>query len=338
MEFHFTEPQTDTERLFGGFYCINAIGRIEAGDDVRFREFLAKTAPPPRLTVYIDSVGGDVEAAIGIGRLIRAHWFSTSVGSYVLDHDQDPSLIVRRKHVTGVCASAATLVYLGGRLRYPPNGSTFGVHQFSFRNPSPDDLGRSQVLSARIASYVHEMGVSTGFLEVSSATSSTKIDALDDENLRALNVITGGETNAEWTVQARNNIMYVRGERDSLFGHHKIMLCYAKGAGFMFWAVIESQGREDELTNFGLVEIFVNGEDIRIDISQRCLRAVSGIYINVISRITEDEACTIAFSESFGVRIRTCNEAPMFLGISAVSTEGGKEQLQTFYNTVCSTN
>ncbi|WP_089847051.1 COG3904 family protein [Salipiger marinus] len=335
MEFHFSEPQTDAERLFGGFYCINAIGRIETGDDARFREFLNKTTPPPRLTVYIDSVGGDVEAAIGIGRLIRDHWFATSVGSYVLDHNQDPFHILPRKHITGICASAATLVYLGGRLRYLPNGSTFGVHQFSFRNPSPDDLGRSQVLSARIASYVHDMGVSTGFLELSSATASTEIDAVDEEKLRALKVITDGVTEAEWTVQARNHIMYVRGERDSLFGHHKVMLCYAKGTGFMFWAVIESQGREHELTNFGLVEIVVNGEDTRIDISHRCERQVSGIYTNVLARITEEEARAIAFSESFGVQIRFWNESPVFLGISAVSTEGGKEQLQTFFNTLC---
>lgn len=66
MESHLTEPQTDAERLFGGFYCINAIGKIEPGDNVRFREFLVRTVPPPHLTVYVDSVGGNVEAAIGM--------------------------------------------------------------------------------------------------------------------------------------------------------------------------------------------------------------------------------------------------------------------------------
>lgn len=335
MEFHFTDPQTDAERVCGGFHCINAIGRIEAGDDARFRDFLSKTEPPPRLTVYIDSTGGDVEAAIGIGRLVRDHWFSTSVGMYVLDHNQDASTILPRKLIDGTCASAATLVYLGGRLRYLPGGSTFGVHQFSFRNPSPNDIALSQALSARIASYVYDMGVSTGFLELSSATSSDELHAVDEEKLRALKVITDGVTEADWSVQARNHIIYVRGERDSLYGHHKVMLCYTKGEGFMFWAVIESLGREHELMNFGLVEVVVNDEDIRIDISQRCERQVHGIYTNVLSRITEDEARTIAFSESFGVQIRLTDEAPLFLGISAVSTEGGKEQLQTFFNTFC---
>ncbi len=335
MEFHYTEPQTDIERLVGGFYCINAIGRIEAGDDVRFRDFLIRTTPPPRITVYIDSKGGDVEAAIGIGRLIRDHWLSTSVGSYVLDHERGASHVLPREHIKGTCASAATLVYLGGRLRFLSTGSTFGVHQFSFRNPSPDDVARSQVLSARIARYVHDMGVSSGFLELSSSTPSTEIHAVKEERLRALKVITGGVTEAEWSVQARNHIMYVRGERDSLFGHHKVMLCYAKGVGFMFWAVIESQGREPELTSFGLVEIVVNGENTRIDISRRCERQVHGIYTNVLARISQDEARTLAFSESFGVQIRLTDEAPVFVGIAAVSVEGGREQLHTFFNTFC---
>ena len=335
MNFNFTEPQTDAERHFGGFCCINATGRIETGDDAKFGEFLTKTAPPPRLTVYIHSSGGDVDAAIGIGRIIRNHWFSTSVGSYILDHDEDPCQILPRKYITGTCASAATLAYLGGRLRYLPEGSLFQVHQFSFRNPSPDDLGRSQVLSARIASYVYDMGVSTGFLELSSATASTNIDAVDEETLRTLNVVTGGVTEAEWSLQARNQIMYVRGERDSVYGHHKVMLCYVRETGFMFWAVIESQGREHELASFGLVEIVANGEENRIDISQRCVRQVSGIYTNVLARISEEEARIIAFSESFGVQIRFGSGSPMFLGISAVSTEGGKEQLQTFFNTLC---
>ena len=125
-------------------------------------------------------------------------------------------------------------MYIGGRLRYFPEGSTFGVHQFTFKNPSPSNTAQSQILSARIASYVGEMGISTDFLELSSATSSSEIKVVDQSQLKALNIVTGGTTDADWTVHARNEMMYVRGERDSLFGHHKVMLCYSKGVGFMF--------------------------------------------------------------------------------------------------------
>jgi len=234
--------------------------------------------------------------------------------------------------------SAATLIYLGGRLRYFSAEATFGVHQFSFRNPSPLNVARSQVLSAKIATFVAEMKVMPAFLEISSATTSDAISTLSEDQLATLGVVAGGLTEAEWSVQAKNHILYVRGERDSLFGHHKVMLCYVKGVGFLFWAVIEALGRERELTEFGLIEIVVNGEDNRIDISDRCDRVVYGIYVNVISRLTEDEARVIAFSDSFGVQIRFSSEAHVFFGISALSTEGGRDQLQTFFNTLSSEN
>lgn len=143
MEFHYTEPQTEIEKLFGGHFHINAIGRIHPGDDVKFRTFLERTAPPPRTTVYIDSIGGDVDAAIGLGRLIRAASLSTSIGCKVLNPDPSEPWSVSRDHIDGVCYSAATLVYVGGRLRFVPKSFQFGVHQFSFKDPSPAHVGRS---------------------------------------------------------------------------------------------------------------------------------------------------------------------------------------------------
>ncbi|MGO4638670.1 hypothetical protein AB4Z43_09550 [Mesorhizobium sp. 2RAF45] len=176
------------------------------------------------------------------------------------------------------------------------------------------------------------MGVSPDFLEFSSSVRSNSILIADEDNLKTLGVVTGGETGTNWTVQARASMIYVRGERDSLFGHHKVMLGHTKGAGFFFWAVIEAQGREDELTTLGLVEIVLNGEEKKIDISNRCERIVSGIYVNVFAKITQEEARAIAYSTSFGIHIRFWSDSPMFLGIAPVPTAGGAEQLQTIYN------
>ena len=190
-------------------------------------------------------------------------------------------------------------------------------------------------MSAKIASYVSDMGILPAFLELSSAVPSSEIKLVEEAQLRDLKVITGGVTDVSWAMQARGHMLYVRGERDSIWGHHKVMLGYVKGHGFQFWAVIEAQGREDQLNNFGLVEIVVNGEEIKIDISERCQRATFGIYVNVISEITQAEAKLIAYSDSFGVQVRFSTEADMFLGISAMSTDGGKETLETFYNALC---
>jgi hypothetical protein len=335
LQFEYTNPQTELEKAIGGFFCINAIGLIEPGDDARFRQFLACSQPPPRATVYLDSAGGDVEAAMGIGRAIRENWYSTAVGTYLLRPSDSHVHIVKREWHAGKCLSAATLIFLGGRLRYFEEKSKFGVHQFSFKNPSPANVAHSQVLSAKISRYVVDMGISPELLELASSVNSSDIKLLSENELKRLKVVTGGQTDVDWSVQARARMLYVRGERDSLYGHHKVMLCFVKGAGFIFYSVIESQGRESELTTFPLVEIVVNGESIRIDVSDRCERLVEGIYVNVFAKLTQEEARILAYSDSFGVQIRASGNAPLFLGVAAMSTEGGREQLETFFSAVC---
>ena len=101
MQFVYTDPQTELEKAFGGFNYINAFGQIEPGDDVRFQDLLIRVEPPPRTDVYIDSPGGDVEAAINIGRLIRDAWFSTSIGRYLLKHEGSSDFIISRELIPG---------------------------------------------------------------------------------------------------------------------------------------------------------------------------------------------------------------------------------------------
>jgi hypothetical protein len=331
MQFEYTEPQTPMEEFFGGHFCINAYGSIQAGDGEKFKRFLENGSVPPRTHVYINSGGGDVDAALDIGRIVRSRWLSTSIGQYVLDPKPHVTLTVPRKLMPGVCMSAATLIFLGGRLRFFPTDAKFGVHQFSFTNPSPTDLVRSQQLSAKIARYVSEMNITAEFIELSAAVEPSKIELVALRRLEDLGIVTGGETKPEWTTHARNGMLYVRGERDCLFGHHKVMLGFVKSQGFVFWAVIEAQGRERELTTFDLVEVVVNDEQFRIDISSRCARIAEGIYVQIFSSITEDEARILAHSDSFGVQIRGSSEAEIFFGISAISTEGGEDMLKTLF-------
>lgn len=335
MQFEFTDPQTELERLLGGYFCINAFGRVDPGDDAKFKEFIEKSGPPPRTPVFIDSIGGDVEAAIGIGRVIRECWFSTHIGSCHLSYDDTSGHILKRQYLSGRCMSAATLIFLGGRLRYVDNNPQFGVHRFSFRDPTPDHLASSQVLSAKIASYVVDMGISPEFLEVSSSIEKDQIRLLDAEELHRLKIATGGQTDVTWSTQSRSDMLYVRGERDSLYGHHKVMLGFTRRAGFFFWAVVEAQGREEELTTFPLVEIVVNEEDTKFDVSETSVRFVEGIYVNVFANLTQEQAREVAHSDSFGVQIRMSHDAPVFLGVGPMNTSDGKEQLESFFATLC---
>ncbi len=196
----------------------------------------------------------------------------------------------------------------------------------------PDDVNLSQKLSAKIARYLADLEITADFLGLSSSTLSNELELVDPAQLRELKIVTDGVTGTEWTTHSRNHMMYVRGERQTIYGHQKVMLAYIKSLGFHFWAVIESQGREEELTTMGLVEITLNGEDVRIDISDRCVREVFGNYVNILSALTLEEARTISCSDSFGVQVRFSNDADMFLGIDGLPTRDGMEQLSTFFD------
>lgn len=337
MQFEYTAPQTGFEVMIGGHYCINAFGKIEVGDDDKFRRFLESSNPPPRCSLYIDSAGGDVDAAIEIGRLVRGAWFSTHVGACHLDFGRaTQEYMVPRVWRSGQCVSAATLIYLGGRLRYFNEDSKFGVHQFKFPMATGAEvpryfLAKAQTLSARLSTYVSDMGISTEFLNLSSNVPDDEILFISMSKLEALGVVTGGQTTPKWSIEANNGIIYVKGERDSLYGHHKVMLCFNRDIGFAFWAVIETQGRAKELLGFPVVEIVIDGEDRKIDISSRLERGEFGSYVNIFARINEDEAHQLAYSDSFGVQIRGSTMADMFLGVSAMDTKDGKGKLQTFF-------
>ncbi|MES2815959.1 MAG: hypothetical protein V4720_13745 [Pseudomonadota bacterium] len=332
MEFHYAEPQTEVERVFGGHFHINAVGEVKAGDDVRLRDLIEKAAPPPRTTVYINSTGGNVDAAIEIGRIIRAAWFATTIGTVRFDHSKPAIWTAKRIFDEGVCYSAASLIFLGGRLRFVPKVFKFGVHQFAFKDQVTDVLGHSQKTSARISAYLHEMGIPPEFAVLSSSVSGSEIRLLDEQQLLSLGLVTGGETGVMWSMEAKRGILYVKGERDSVYGHHKMMLCYAKGSGFQFWSVIEAQGREDELTKNQLVEVTLNDESERIDISDRCIRSVSGIYVHVFSRLSVEEARKIALSLSFGVQIRHSPTSQVFLGVAEMRVDQEADIVKTFFD------
>lgn len=334
MQFYYTSEQTELEVLFGGFRHINAIGRIARGDANKLLELIEKADIPPQTTVYIDSAGGDLEEGIKLGCVIRAYDLETSIGTYVLEPAGPDAPIVPRKHNVGKCLSAATMMFAGGRLRHFPHGSKFGVHRFAFESQVSSSVGRSQELSANIANFLTKMEVSLNFLTVSASIPSEELHLLGHEELREYRMVTDGVTDVEWGTEMRSNLIYVRGTRDSIYGKHKVMLAHAKDAGFMFFAVIEAQGRQKELCNFGVVEIVINGEEYRIDISDRCARTANDIDVILMSNVTREEAAMIAHSNSFGVQIRFSSDSPVFLGVSAMDTTGGKDSLVTLYKSM----
>jgi hypothetical protein len=86
---------------------INIIGQIYPGDEQKFARF---NYPSGSTLVYLSSLGGDVETAIKIGRMIWDRGYITLVNN------------------NGPCASACTLIWFGGKISTIQRDSFHGFH------------------------------------------------------------------------------------------------------------------------------------------------------------------------------------------------------------------
>jgi hypothetical protein len=121
---------------------ISAEGQITAQSPAVFKKALAK-AKNLRLPIIVTSPGGDVDAALKIGEMIRAHRLDVAVGwTYFggcAPHQRDCKLPKAQKSVYrgvvvaghGFCVSACAFILAAGERRFNGAGTLVGVHQIS---------------------------------------------------------------------------------------------------------------------------------------------------------------------------------------------------------------
>lgn len=330
MNFEYTDPQTPLEHLFGGHCSINAFGRILPGDGEKFGVFLRMVAPPPITCVYIHTPGGSVQDAIQIGRLIRQYGLSTSVGSYLLVPSQGVESLRRREFKPGICASSGTLMFLGGRFRSLDDRSEFRVHRFFFQGVMDEVLGPAQQTSAAIARYLVDMGIDVRLMEISAGVHHTETRRLSKQELAELGVTAPGVSDVTWSTESRNGSIYVRAQRDTIYGLQKLIIGHMNEMGFYIHAVMECQGRDRELSGFPLVEVVLGDESARLDVSSRAARHILNGFMNVLVPISAEEARKVVDSPTVGLQIRFSDLADMFFGIGDVAVDAsGREKLDT---------
>jgi hypothetical protein len=151
---------------------ISAEGQITSKTPAVFKKTLAK-AKDLKLPVVVTSTGGDVDAALKIGEMIRANHLDVAVGwTYFggcAPHQKDckppkEQKSVYRGHVMpghGFCVSACAFILAAGDKRYMGEGSLVGVHQIS-RTITREKVsyyeryrivkGKKQILSRKVVS------------------------------------------------------------------------------------------------------------------------------------------------------------------------------------------
>jgi hypothetical protein len=172
-------PNVDLDGARQGRPALLVSGTIGPAAASWFRDRLDEAHLVPGDVVVMSSPGGDLEQAVIMGEVIRAHGLATAVGAV------DGAGKIRSSH----CASACVFVYAGGVTRFGVPGSQLGVHRFVSNAPDTDAVAETQRTTGQILSYMTKMGVSSSsFVEAMSATGD--IRWLDVKDARAMNLIT----------------------------------------------------------------------------------------------------------------------------------------------------
>ncbi|RWM68571.1 MAG: hypothetical protein E5X83_30090 [Mesorhizobium sp.] len=149
---------------------ISAEGSIEAGTPALFKRTL-KALGGRKLPVVVDSPGGNVEAALALGRLIRKNKLDIAVGKTRFTGCQPDAKVCKEKDGKGaryfgntyadgaICNSACPLMFAGGIRRVVGQWAYLGVHQITttfirtklqYRTTYRVVRGKKKILSKKI--------------------------------------------------------------------------------------------------------------------------------------------------------------------------------------------
>lgn len=162
--------------------------------------------------VLFDSEGGDLLAAIEIGRFLRERGFVTEVAGFSGAWG---------RHRPAVCHSACAVAYVGGRYRYLDPASRIGVHQFA----TPREEGtatlrqveqEAQSVAARLVDYLRDMGVDVALFGRMSRRPHEDIEYLGRSDLLRLGVVNDGRMAPQWRLAIDGDAVVLSGRQERI--------------------------------------------------------------------------------------------------------------------------
>ena len=213
-------PQTDQNKpmqfsTFGvcpGSGCpmlILAEGIIQPETVDKFKDFLKKNEYYGD-TVCFNSIGGNLEGGIALGREIRKRGFDTCILNYYTSENYDGEVTIYAEN--SVCLSACVYAFLGGVNREIEPNAKFGVHQISGQQGNVGDSA-TQLALAEISAYLDEMGIDRRLLDIASKIpANEEIPSVSLNTSKRLKVenIGRSEENDKWSIEvSESGIPYI---------------------------------------------------------------------------------------------------------------------------------
>jgi hypothetical protein len=295
-------------------------GIIDRQAPSRLENFLKSNEIQYNSSVVLNSAGGNLISGIEIGRIIRKYGLSTVVG--VKDAQPEYDSIK-----SGICMSACTAAFLGGKFRTLGGGSKFGVHRFAFQARGDGDADAAQMLSAIVTKYMKEMDIDVELFRLWTLAGSTEILELDSGQLENLNVVNNGFERPKWTIEGNNNLIYLKGERDTIYGINKFIIYCTPASVPLLHIIFDPQGRADEVMQHKQNDLIIDSEHIKVTAVKK---EITNGWFNAIYRLNNKLIRAISLAKSVGMIVRPTSEAPNFLGFNHLPVSGGEQKIRSY--------
>jgi hypothetical protein len=320
MYFEALPPDMVTILRGGWGWDIFATGEVDLKDGETLELLLAEQRIPDGSELYIDSTGGSLIGGMNLGRVIRAHGLITHVGKKgTRERDFQNTL-------EGECMSAAALAFLGGEFRFVSGKSKYGVHRFALNDPSASAADDAQVLAASVVEYIRSMDVDVELFSLASDFPSDDIFEVPPDTLKRLNVVNGGIKVAKWTIESYDGMLYLKGERDTIYGIQKFMLVFPS-KGNMFFYVIFGGGKDAEsILLMETDQLSIDGEIIPLR-ELRVSRVDDNGLINAMYQVTPEILTKLRTAKSIGYLLQHSTLAAMFVGFDHFPFQDGAAKL-----------
>jgi hypothetical protein len=176
---------------------------MELVDKLRHIAISAKPNTSDFGLIYLDSVGGNYNSGLAMGKLIYDLGYSTKIGKRT-DHQDSGA---------AQCRSACTDAFLGGRFRYMDEGSKIGFHRIysDQETYTADDFAQAQIATAKHAEYLRKMGVSPDLLGLMVKKGRNDFEFLSTDQATQLNVIDSGAKSPTWIIEGEGGAVELIG-------------------------------------------------------------------------------------------------------------------------------
>ncbi|MFL1449295.1 hypothetical protein ACI77O_12940 [Pseudomonas tritici] len=245
-----------------------------------------------RGTIYLNSIGGDLQAGLELGEFIRSTGFNTAIGKRGVAYG---------KAQAGSCQSACLMTFAGGVYRFADERAFFGIHRAYSTTVGSQDLALGQVLSAAITGYLIRMGVDPDLFQrmVSAGARPQKLSVIE---AAALNLVNNGVLPVKWEIVGRAGKVFLQGEQKTWNGSGILQLACSRSEGMTVTALYNAEQNSRKIISEAKhLSLRVGGSFIGISAASITRpTALQDGYITTQFSVTRNVAAELARARTVG--------------------------------------